>query len=62
MTYDVVYRAGGEERTERVEADDAAAAAAAVEAHRGDDDSFELILVQLLDPFEPSRGESLTGA
>jgi hypothetical protein len=58
MTYDVVYRVGGEERTDRVEADDAASAAAAAQASHGDDESFELILVQLLDPFEPSRGES----
>ncbi|HEU5433948.1 MAG TPA: hypothetical protein VFU81_19925 [Thermomicrobiales bacterium] len=59
MTYDVVYRMGDEERTQRVEADDAASAAAAAEALCGDGETFELILVQLLDPFEPSRGASL---
>jgi hypothetical protein len=62
MTYDVVYRAGGEERIQRVEADDAASAAAAAQALSGEDESFELILVQLLDPFEPSHGETLAGA
>ncbi len=62
MTYDVVYRVGGEERTERLEADDAASAAAAARAHAGDDETFELMLVQLLDPFEPSHGETLAGA
>lgn len=49
MLYEVTFRAGDDELTERVEAPDAASAATAVRrAHEGADGAFELLLVHLV--------------
>lgn len=50
MMYDVTYQVGGQEHTDRVDADDAAAAESAVREARGHSaDMFELLLVHLVE-------------
>lgn len=50
MVYDVTYQIDGEERTDRIDADDAASAAEALRAaHDDGTERFELILVHLVE-------------
>lgn len=50
MVYEVTYQVDGDERTDRVDADDAASAAESVRAaHDGPAERFELLLVHLVE-------------
>lgn len=54
--YDVVYQSGGQEFTQRVQADDAASAAAMIQnEHRREEGLFELIAINLI---ETASGET----
>lgn len=59
--YDVTYRSGGEEFTQRVEAVDAASAASRVQTEHGREEGmFELLSVALIEQDEhPLAGDSV---
>lgn len=56
MMYEVTFRIGGDERTDRVDAPDAATAASRVRnAHQTEDGVFELLLVHLVEEIDHSE-------